>query len=84
MHDGQKTTISNDGATIMKLLDLVHPAAKALVDISMAQVAYFLVQVIATFYLVIIPMTLHITSLISSRVNNWTFLFEWTHYDLIA
>ena len=55
MHDGQKTTISNDGATIMKLLDLVHPAAKALVDISMAQVAYFIVEAIATFYLMIIP-----------------------------
>mmetsp|Transcript_3880 Transcript_3880/g.6085 ORF Transcript_3880/g.6085 Transcript_3880/m.6085 type:complete len:586 (-) Transcript_3880:140-1897(-) len=35
--DGQKTTISNDGATIMRLLDIVHPAAKTLVDISMAQ-----------------------------------------------
>ena len=35
--DGHKTTISNDGATIMKLLDIVHPAAKTLVDISMAQ-----------------------------------------------
>uniref|UniRef100_A0A060T8Z9 T-complex protein 1 subunit eta n=1 Tax=Blastobotrys adeninivorans TaxID=409370 RepID=A0A060T8Z9_BLAAD len=32
-----KTTISNDGATIMKLLDVVHPAAKVLVDISRAQ-----------------------------------------------
>ena len=30
-------TISNDGATIMKLLDIVHPAAKVLVDISMSQ-----------------------------------------------
>ena len=37
IHDGQKTTISNDGATIMRLLDIVHPAAKTLVDISMAQ-----------------------------------------------
>ena len=36
--DGQRTTISNDGATIMRLLDIVHPAAKTLVDISMAQV----------------------------------------------
>lgn len=35
--DGHKTTISNDGATIMRLLDIVHPAAKTLVDISMAQ-----------------------------------------------
>lgn len=33
----QKTTISNDGATILKLLDVVHPAAHALVDISRAQ-----------------------------------------------
>ncbi|CAI8047859.1 T-complex protein 1 subunit eta, partial [Geodia barretti] len=32
-----KTTISNDGATIMKLLDIVHPAAKTLVDISLSQ-----------------------------------------------
>lgn len=41
VHDGHKTTISNDGATIMKLLDIVHPAAKTLVDISMAQVSVF-------------------------------------------
>lgn len=32
-----RTTISNDGATILKLLDVVHPAAKMLVDISRAQ-----------------------------------------------
>ncbi|AMD19365.1 HBR464Cp [Eremothecium sinecaudum] len=32
-----KTTISNDGATILKQLDVVHPAAKTLVDISRAQ-----------------------------------------------
>lgn len=38
VYDGQRTTISNDGATIMRLLDIVHPAAKTLVDISMAQV----------------------------------------------
>jgi T-complex protein 1 subunit eta len=38
--DGQRTTISNDGATIMRLLDIVHPAAKTLVDISMAQVSF--------------------------------------------
>ncbi|MBW0530933.1 hypothetical protein O181_070648 [Austropuccinia psidii MF-1] len=30
-------TISNDGATIMKLLEVVHPAAKTLVDIARAQ-----------------------------------------------
>lgn len=32
-----KATISNDGATIMKLLDIVHPAAKTLVDIARSQ-----------------------------------------------
>eukprot|EP00188_Purpureofilum_apyrenoidigerum_P004934 Plantae.Rhodophyta-Purpureofilum_apyrenoidigerum.ctg5974.p2 GENE.Plantae.Rhodophyta-Purpureofilum_apyrenoidigerum.ctg5974~~Plantae.Rhodophyta-Purpureofilum_apyrenoidigerum.ctg5974.p2 ORF type:complete len:569 (-),score=126.82 Plantae.Rhodophyta-Purpureofilum_apyrenoidigerum.ctg5974:1965-3671(-) len=32
-----KVTISNDGATIVKLLDIVHPAAKALADISLSQ-----------------------------------------------
>lgn len=30
-------TISNDGATILSLLDIVHPAAKTLVDIAKAQ-----------------------------------------------
>ncbi|GCA63271.1 T-complex protein 1, eta subunit, partial [Kipferlia bialata] len=34
---GRKPVISNDGATIMKLLDVVHPAARVLVDISRAQ-----------------------------------------------
>lgn len=32
-----EVTVSNDGATIMKLLDIVHPAAKTLVDIARAQ-----------------------------------------------
>ncbi|KAJ3581495.1 hypothetical protein NHX12_016581 [Muraenolepis orangiensis] len=32
-----KATISNDGATILKLLDVVHPAAKTLVDIAKSQ-----------------------------------------------
>jgi len=32
-----RVTISNDGATIMKLLEIVHPAAKVLVDISASQ-----------------------------------------------
>lgn len=34
---GGKATISNDGATIMKLLDIIHPAAKTLVDIAKSQ-----------------------------------------------
>lgn len=37
IHSGQTVTISNDGATIMKLLEVVHPAAKTLVDISLSQ-----------------------------------------------
>jgi len=32
-----KATISNDGATIMKLLNIIHPAAKTLVDIAKSQ-----------------------------------------------
>lgn len=33
----KNTTVSNDGATIVKLLDIVHPAARALVDVAQAQ-----------------------------------------------
>ncbi|CAK9298105.1 unnamed protein product [Gordionus sp. m RMFG-2023] len=32
-----KATISNDGATILKLLNVIHPAAKILVDIAKSQ-----------------------------------------------
>uniref|UniRef100_A0ACB8E9B3 T-complex protein 1 subunit eta n=1 Tax=Sphaerodactylus townsendi TaxID=933632 RepID=A0ACB8E9B3_9SAUR len=35
--DRGKATISNDGATILKLLDVVHPAARTLVDIAKSQ-----------------------------------------------
>ncbi|KAJ3328406.1 T-complex protein 1 subunit eta [Blyttiomyces sp. JEL0837] len=36
--DGKnEVTISNDGATILRMLDIVHPAGKAIVDISRAQ-----------------------------------------------
>ena len=34
IHHVREVTISNDGATIISLLDIVHPAAKTLVDIS--------------------------------------------------
>nr|ANM86103.1 T-complex protein 1 subunit eta [Stygiella incarcerata] len=37
IYDDKKATISNDGATIMGLLDIVHPAAKTLVDIARSQ-----------------------------------------------
>ncbi|CAF4332237.1 unnamed protein product, partial [Rotaria magnacalcarata] len=32
-----KATISNDGATILKLLEIIHPAARTLVDIAKSQ-----------------------------------------------
>ncbi|KAK3276883.1 T-complex protein 1 subunit eta [Cymbomonas tetramitiformis] len=35
--DKGNTTISNDGATILRLLEIVHPAAKTLVNISKSQ-----------------------------------------------
>jgi len=35
--DKKKVTISNDGATIMKLLEIVHPAALTLVEIAKSQ-----------------------------------------------
>lgn len=37
IHDGRSVTISNDGATLIGLLDIVHPAAKTLVDIAKSQ-----------------------------------------------
>lgn len=37
IHTDNKVTISNDGATIINLLDIVHPAAKTLVDIAKSQ-----------------------------------------------
>jgi len=37
IYEGEKATISNDGATIMKMLDIVHPAAKTLVEIAKSQ-----------------------------------------------
>ena len=48
-----KATISNDGATILKLLDVVHPAAKTLVDIARSQDAevrsFYVSQVLMPF-----------------------------------
>ncbi len=37
IHTARDVTISNDGATIISLLDIVHPAAKTLVDIAKSQ-----------------------------------------------
>jgi len=35
--NGEKATISNDGATIIKLLDIGHPAAKSLCEVAISQ-----------------------------------------------
>ena len=37
MNERGEAQITNDGATILKLLDIVHPTARALVDIARAQ-----------------------------------------------
>lgn len=37
IHTERNVTISNDGATLISLLDIVHPAAKTLVDIARSQ-----------------------------------------------
>ena len=37
VQSGGKATISNDGATILKLLNIVHPAARTMVDIANSQ-----------------------------------------------
>ena len=37
IHSERSVTISNDGATLISLLDIVHPAAKTLVDIARSQ-----------------------------------------------
>lgn len=37
IHNGRDVQISNDGATIMNLLEIVHPAARSLVDIARSQ-----------------------------------------------
>jgi len=37
IHSGNAVTITNDGATVIKLLDIIHPAAKTLVDIAQSQ-----------------------------------------------
>lgn len=37
VNDRGEAQITNDGATIMKLLDIIHPAARTLVDIARAQ-----------------------------------------------
>lgn len=37
IHTGRNVVISNDGATLINLLDIVHPAAKTLADIAKSQ-----------------------------------------------
>ena len=37
IHDGNDVTVTNDGATVLRKLNIIHPAAKVLYDISRAQ-----------------------------------------------
>jgi len=37
IHSGREVTITNDGATVLKKLNIVHPSAEILVDISNSQ-----------------------------------------------
>ncbi len=60
--DGRRVTISNDGATIMRLLEIEHPAAKTLVDISMSQVRSLLPISIIEFE--ITRLLLHLTLIV--------------------
>lgn len=57
--DGRKVTISNDGATIMKLLEIEHPAAKTLVDISMSQVSDLFVVFVCVHIMINVLQTLY-------------------------
>ena len=61
--DGRKVTISNDGATIMRLLEIEHPAAKTLVDISMSQVrcTYLQCLLMFLFYKCVVEMDVMLT-----------------------
>lgn len=42
--------ISNDGATILKTLDIIHPAAKTLVDIAKSQDSEVVASTIHAIY----------------------------------
>jgi T-complex protein 1 subunit eta len=44
IHNNKGTTISNNGATIMCLLDIIHSAAKILVDIAKSQDSEVLIR----------------------------------------
>jgi len=37
IHTGREVTITNDGATVLQKLSIIHPAAEILVDISNSQ-----------------------------------------------
>lgn len=37
IHNNREVTITNDGATVLQKLDIVHPSAQTLVDIAMSQ-----------------------------------------------
>jgi len=42
IHTGKDVIITNDGATLINVLDIVHPAAKTLADIAKSQVNLYI------------------------------------------
>jgi T-complex protein 1 subunit eta len=65
IHDDKVTTISNDGATIIRLLDIIHPAAKILVDIAKSQDPEVSIRLPASLSVVVAVIAV-ITSSVSS------------------
>lgn len=60
VYEGEnKVTISNDGATIMKLLDVIHPAAKTLVDIAKSQDSEVRSNIYTPFIFYIVSLPAH-------------------------
>ena len=76
VHDDKGTTISNDGATIMKLLDIVHPAAKILVDIAKSQDSEVCMPSIGAHCRSFISCLSHCLFLICGQVSYVGFVFE--------
>ena len=55
VNNNGNATISNDGATIMKMLDVVHPAARTLVDIAKSQDAEVSYLYLVHLFFIFIP-----------------------------
>ena len=66
-----KAVISNDGATIMKLLDVVHPAARSLVDIARAQDAEVDINLIECRLVTALPQLFFLRASYWRRLGYW-------------